>query len=137
MSIRSAEETDEAAVVALWHACKLVVSYSDPSSDFQEAISGLCSDVLLNENERGQVDGTVMVGYDGHRGWLYYVAAAPAAQGTGIGRKLVQAAEQWLRDRRVSKAQLLVRETNTKAVPFYEHLGFVLTPRVVMAKWLK
>jgi GNAT superfamily N-acetyltransferase len=104
MSIRVAGEIDAAAVVALWRSCELVVSHNDPSSDFREAVSGPCSDVLLNENELGQLDGTVMVGYDGHRGWLYYVAAAPHAQGKGIGRKMVEAAEQWLRDRGQSTA---------------------------------
>jgi ribosomal protein S18 acetylase RimI-like enzyme len=49
---------------------------------------------------------------------------------------MVQAAEEWLRQRGVVKAQLMVRETNTKVVSFYEHLGFELTPRVVMGKWL-
>jgi ribosomal protein S18 acetylase RimI-like enzyme len=78
-----------------------------------------------------------MVGHDGHRGWLYYVATAPQARGAGLGRTLVQAAEQWLQQRGVVKAQLLVREMNTKVVAFYEHLGFEITPRVVMGKWLK
>jgi ribosomal protein S18 acetylase RimI-like enzyme len=137
MGVRVAEKTDEGAVVTLWRSCELIVSYNDPSLDFQAAISGPCSDVLVNENELGQVDGTVMVGYDGHRGWLYYVAAAPTAQGTGIGRKMVEAAERWLRDRGVVKAQLLVRESNTKVVRFYEHLGYEAAPRVVMGKWLK
>jgi ribosomal protein S18 acetylase RimI-like enzyme len=137
MSIRVAGEIDAAAVVALWRSCELVVSHNDPSSDFREAVSGPCSDVLLNENELGQLDGTVMVGYDGHRGWLYYVAAAPHAQGKGIGRKMVEAAEQWLRDRGVAKAQLLVRETNAGVVRFYEHLGFEAAPRIVMGKWLR
>jgi ribosomal protein S18 acetylase RimI-like enzyme len=78
----------------------------------------------------------VMVGHDGHRGWLYYVAASPASRGEGVGRIVVQAAENWLRQRGVVKVQLLVRETNTKVVSFYEHLGFEVAPRVVMSRWL-
>ena len=105
---------------------------NDPSEDFQFAISGTCSDVLVNEDESGRMDGSVMVGHDGHRGWLYYLAVAPHARGTGLGRKMVLAGEQWLRKRGVVKAQLLVRETITKAVSFYEHLGFEIAPRVVM-----
>jgi ribosomal protein S18 acetylase RimI-like enzyme len=77
-----------------------------------------------------------MVGHDGHRGWLYYVAARPASRSTGVGRQVVQAAEDWLRRRGVWKAQLLVRDTNTKVVGFYEHLGFEVSPRVVMSKVL-
>ena len=137
MSIRSATQVDEEAVVSLWLACDLVASYNDPSHDFNFAISGTCSDVLLSEDGTGRINGSVMVGHDGHRGWLYYVAVAPQQRGTGLGRDLVLAAEQWLRHRGIVKAQLLVRETNTSVVSFYEHLGFEITPRVVMSKWLK
>jgi ribosomal protein S18 acetylase RimI-like enzyme len=78
-----------------------------------------------------------MVGHDGHRGWLYYVAADPTARGAGLGRTMVEAAEGWLRQRNAAKAQLLVLETNTKVIAFYEHLGFEVTPRVLMSKFLK
>jgi ribosomal protein S18 acetylase RimI-like enzyme len=137
MSIRSAAPADEEAVVKLWHACELVATYNDPAHDFNFAISGNCSDVLVSEDETGRINGSVMVGHDGHRGWLYYVAVAPQLRGTGVGRDLVLAGEQWLRHRAIMKAQLLVRETNTGVVSFYEHLGFEIAPRVVMSKWLK
>ena len=137
MSVRVAVEGDEHAVIALWRSCDLIVSYNDPSSDFRVAISHPCSCVLVNEDESGEVDGTAMVGFDGHRGWLYYVAAATHVQGTGLGRKMVEAGEQWLRDREVAKVQLLVRETNTKVLGFYKHLGFETAPRIVMGKWLE
>ena len=78
-----------------------------------------------------------MVGHDGHRGWLYYVAARPTSRNKGVGRRMVQAAENWLRQRGIVKVQLLVRETNTKVVSFYEHLGFEVAPRVVMSRWLE
>lgn len=137
MQVRRACLEDEAAVIGLWRACELVVDYNDPGEDFRFAMGGLCSAVLLCEDEIGAVTGTVMVGHDGHRGWIYYLAADPDKQGTGIGRRLVEAAEQWLRDRGVRKVQLMIRETNTKVVQFYERLGFETTPRVVMAKWLR
>jgi ribosomal protein S18 acetylase RimI-like enzyme len=136
LSLRSAVAEDEQAVVALWRACDLVASYNDPVADFRFAKSSPCSDVLVGVDDAGDVVGSVMVGHDGHRGWLYYVAASPALRGTGVGRRIVQAAEDWLRERGVLKAQLLVRETNTKVVSFYERLGFEVAPRVVMAKWL-
>jgi ribosomal protein S18 acetylase RimI-like enzyme len=137
LNIRPALPADEAAVVALWRACELVASYNDPVADFRFAKAGACSDVLVGEDAAGRIGGSVMVGHDGHRGWLYYVSADPQSRGSGIGRQMVQAAEAWLRQRGVVKAQLLVRETNTKVVAFYEHLGFEVTPRVVMAKWLR
>ena len=137
MRIRVAENGDEAAVAALWRSCGLIVSYNDPVLDFRNAISSPCSDVLLAEDDKNEVVGSVMVGYDGHRGWLYYVAAAPSVQGMGVGRNMVEAAEQWLRDRGVSKVQLLIRETNKKVVRFYEHMGFEPAALIVMGKWLK
>ncbi len=78
-----------------------------------------------------------MVGHDGHRGWLYYVATHPAARGRGLGRRMVEAGEKWLRDHNVVKVQLLVRETNTAVVGFYDRLGYEVAPRVLMTKWLK
>lgn len=137
LKIRNAKPEDEEAVVALWHACGLVASYNDPAADFCFALNGACSDILVGEDKTSRIVGSVMVGHDGHRGWLYYVASDPGSRGSGVGRQMVQAAEDWLRARGVVKVQLLVRETNTKVVSFYEHLGFETAPRVVMSKWLK
>jgi ribosomal protein S18 acetylase RimI-like enzyme len=136
LTIRPTTADDEQAVIALWRVCDLVASYNDPAVDFAFARAGACSDVLVGEDETGQIKGSVMVGHDGHRGWLYYVASDPDSRGAGFGRQMVTAAEDWLRGRGVVKAQLLVRETNTKVVSFYEHLGFEVAPRVVMGKWL-
>lgn len=136
LTIRSATSADEAAVAELWRACGLVTSYNDPATDFRFAKAGACSDVLVGVDEGARVVGSVMVGHDGHRGWLYYVASSPDARGSGIGRRMVAAGEDWLRERGVVKAQLLVRMTNTKVVSFYEHIGYEETPRVLMAKWL-
>jgi ribosomal protein S18 acetylase RimI-like enzyme len=136
LTIRPAVPEDEARVVELWRASDLVVSYNDPAGDFRFARGGACSDVLVGEDETSRISGSVMVGHDGHRGWLYYVASAPHARDSGIGRQMVQAAEDWLRQRGVLKAQLMVRETNTQVVSFYERLGYEVAPRVVMSKWL-
>ena len=121
--------------MSLWRAAGLVVAYNDPAKDFQRAVAKEGSEILIVEDEEGLCGG-VMVGHDGHRGWLYYLATAPRARGRGIGRVLVRAAENWLRARGIVKLQLMVRETNTAVVSFYEHLGLEVTPRVVMAKWL-
>jgi ribosomal protein S18 acetylase RimI-like enzyme len=136
LTVRHALPGDEPSVVELWRSCDLVASYNDPAADFRFARAGACSDVLVGEDDSGRICGSVMVGHDGHRGWLYYVAAAPYTRGNGVGRQMVRAAEDWLQQRGVVKAQLLVRETNTQVVPFYEHLGFEVTPRVIMTKWL-
>jgi ribosomal protein S18 acetylase RimI-like enzyme len=136
LTVRSARPEDEARVAELWGACDLVASYNDPGVEFRFAMAGACSDVLVGEDLTGCIRGSVMVGHDGHRGWLYYVAADPSVRGAGHGRHMVEAAEAWLQERGVGKVQLLVRETNTKVVAFYEHLGFEIAPRTVMAKWL-
>ncbi|MGI4952755.1 MAG: GNAT family acetyltransferase [Janthinobacterium lividum] len=136
LTIRSAAPTDEDAVTGLWRRCDLVAPYNDPAADFRFALAGATSDVLVATTEGGGIIGSAMVGHDGHRGWVYYVASSSLARGQGIGREMIHAAEAWLRERGVVKLQLLVRETNTQVVSFYEHLGFEVSPRTVMAKWL-
>jgi ribosomal protein S18 acetylase RimI-like enzyme len=136
LTVRCAAVEDEDEIVALWRACDLVVPYNDPVADFRFALAGACSDVLVAVDEAGGILGSVMLGHDGHRGWIYYLASAPAWRGKGIGKSMVQAAEDWLVQRGVAKLQLMVRDTNTQVVGFYENLGFEVAPRVVMSKWL-
>ena len=136
ITIREAVLEDEANVIALWRSCNLVASYNDPSADFRFATSGANSTVLVAQDHAQQIAGSVMAGHDGHRGWLYYVACAPDQQGNGIGGKLVEAGEGWLRAHNVPKVQLMIRETNAAVMPFYESLGYENTPRIVMSKWL-
>ena len=139
LTIRPACGDDEAKVVALWKACGLVVPHNDPVADFRFALGKPNSDVLIAVANDGANDGlivgSVMVGHDGHRGWLYYVSADP--RGQGVGRAVIEAAEAWLAARGVPKAMLMIRDTNTGVRGFYETLGFETAPRVVMQKWLK
>ena len=137
ITMRDATLDDEARVVALWRTCGLVAPYNDPVADFRFAVGGASSAVLVAQDAEGPLVGTVMVGHDGHRGWLYYVAAEPERRGRGIGRAVVDAGERWLRERGVAKVQLMVRETNTAVVSFYDRLGYEDMPRVLMSKWLK
>jgi ribosomal protein S18 acetylase RimI-like enzyme len=136
MEIRSAREMDETEVVALWHACGLVVPYNDPAADFRMARGKANSDVLVG-TDAGTIVAAVMVGHDGHRGWVYYLAVAPARRDDGLGRALVRAAEAWLTARGIAKLQLMVRKTNAPVLKFYERLGFEPSDVVVMQRWLK
>ncbi|WP_084507616.1 GNAT family acetyltransferase [Geminicoccus roseus] len=136
LTVRPATAADEPHVIALWRACGLVTSYNDPSGDFRFARAKAGSDVLVGLGADRMVVGSVMVGHDGHRGWIYYLAANPGHRGQGVGRSMVEAAEHWLKGRGVPKVMLLVRETNMQVVGFYRHLGFEEVPRVVMQKWL-
>ena len=136
MIVRDALSADEGAVVALWRACGLVTAQNDPGGDFRFAMAQPNSTILVAEADR-RIVGSVMVGHDGHRGWLYYVAAAPDARHAGVGRAIVAAGEQWLRARGVPKVQLMIRDTNAAVAPFYERLGYEETPRIIMSKWLR
>lgn len=133
VQVRPARADECECVVALWTACGLVIPANDPRADFRLAQDGCSSDVLV-----GTVDGvivaSVMVGSDGHRGWLYYVATRPQHRGRGLGRAMVAAAEDWLAARGIAKVQLLVRETNAAVTAFYERLGYATAPRIVMGK---
>jgi ribosomal protein S18 acetylase RimI-like enzyme len=136
LTLRAARAEDEAAVIALWRACGLVVSWNDPFADFRRALGRGNSDILIAADSAGMIAGAVMVGHDGHRGWIYYLAVDPDRRRQGIGRKLVEAAQTWLRDRDIPKLQLMIRESNTDVLRFYERIGFENTPRVIMQKWL-
>ena len=136
LSIRCASADDEEDIVALWRACGLQTSYNDLAQDFRVARAKPNSDILVGVSTEKRIVGSVMAGHDGHRGWLYYVATAPDCQLQGIGRQMVAAGEQWLRERRGVKVMLLVRDTNKQVVDFYRHIGFEAVPRIVMQKWL-
>lgn len=137
LTIRSATAADEAAVIDLWTRSGLVVSHNDPGTDFRFARGGPSSDVLVAVDADRRILGSVMVGHDGHRGWLYYVAVDPASRRRGLGRSLVAAAEHWLRARGIAKVQLMVRETNHEVAAFYARIGYDPMPRINMQKWLK
>jgi ribosomal protein S18 acetylase RimI-like enzyme len=118
----AAEAGDAEALIALWEACGLTRPWNDPAADFARAISGPTSTILLLR-EAGAISASVMVGDDGHRGWVYYLAVAPQCRRRGLGRAMMAAAEAWLRARGVAKIQLMVREDNEEALAFYAALG--------------
>lgn len=121
--------------VAPWEATGLTRPWNDPYADAQRALDTPTSTVLA-VIEEDKVVSTAMVGHDGHRGWLYYVAVDPLKQGTGLGSTMVQAATSWLVDRGVPKVQLMVRNENAAVLNFYERLGFVDQNVVVLGKRL-
>jgi ribosomal protein S18 acetylase RimI-like enzyme len=92
--------------------------------------------VILVAETEGVAVGTVMTGYDGHRGWMYYLATDPAQRRRGIARRLVAEAESWLAARGCPKAQLMVRHGNESALRFYESLGYEEQAVRVLGRWL-
>ncbi|SMH59525.1 GNAT family acetyltransferase [Azospirillum agricola] len=135
LAIRVCDPSDRDAVVALWTACGLVVPWNDPAADIALALSRPNSTILLGTLDGGIV-ASAMVGHDGHRGWIYYVAVDPAHQKRGYGHRMVEAAERWLAEAGMPKVQLLVRETNQRVLAFYERLGYATSPVTMMQKWL-
>lgn len=133
--IARATPADETAVVALWAACGLIRPWNPPEQDFRRAIGGQTSAILLLR-AGDTIAGSVMVGDDGHRGWVYYLAVAPDHRRCGHGRTLMRAAENWLRVRGVSKLQLMVRDGNEDALAFYAALGFAPQPVAVLGRFL-
>lgn len=122
MRVEAASAADAPAVVALWQECGLTRPWNDPRADFARALDGATSTILLARNGE-RLLGSVMVGFDGHRGWVYYLATAAEARRQGVGRALMHAAEAWLRERGAPKIQLMVRDDNRDALGFYEAIG--------------
>lgn len=135
MVIQALSPAHADAAVALWEACGLTRPWNDPHADFARAITGPASAVLgLFDGDR--LAGTVMVGGDGHRGWVYYLAADPDRRRAGIGRALMDAAEAWLVERDLPKIQFMVRDTNTDVLAFYDRLGYERQDVVVLGRRL-
>ena len=122
MNIREATAPDRGEVIALWEACGLTRPWNDPIADFDRATGWAGSTILIAELEDATV-ATAMVGYDGHRGWVYYLAVDPARQHAGLGRAMMAAAKDWLAAKGAPKVQLMVRADNERALAFYESLG--------------
>ena len=136
MRIRPFRPEDEAGVVALWGAAKLLTNpLNDPARDIRFCRDSRHGEVLVGEDD-GRVVAAVMVGHDGHRGWIWYLAVRPELQGSGLGRAMTKAAETWLAARGVPKVELLVRDSNTRVTGVYQRLGYVQEPRALLAKRL-
>jgi len=135
-NIRAYAESDFAAVVALWDATGISIHYNDPAKDIPRMLATHnCQLYVGLEDER--LIGSIMVGHEGHRGWLYKLAVAPDQRGKGYGEELVRQAERWLVARGMPKCNLMIRDTNLKVRQFYQRLGYETAPRTVMERWLK
>ena len=135
LSIAPMDDADVAGVIALWQACDLTRPWNDPAADIALARRGPNSAILIGRDGDALI-ATALVGHDGHRGWVYYVAVDPARREKGFGRAIMSAAEDWLRARGIEKLQLMVRGDNSKVRDFYDSLGYLEQERVLFAKWL-
>ena len=135
LAIAEIADADVADVIALWQACGLTRPWNDPAADIALARRGSNSTILIGRDGDAIV-ATVMVGHDGHRGWVYYVATDPDRRAKGFGRAIMNAAEDWLRAAGIAKLQLLVRRENARAGAFYQSIGYAEAQTIVFAKWL-
>ncbi len=136
MQIRPFQPPDTEAVIELWRACDLLRPWNDPYQDIRRKLDEQPELFLVGERE-GKIVAVLMVGYDGHRGWLNYLGVAPEHRRNGYGRKLVEAAEVLLRDRGCPKINLQIRTSNLEVIEFYRRLGYVQDEVVSFGKRLE
>ncbi|MBW4040929.1 MAG: GNAT family acetyltransferase [Acidobacteria bacterium] len=121
--VRPFADGDEDAVVALWHAAGLTRPWNDPHRDIARK-KLVQRELFLVAEEDGGVVGTAMAGYDGHRGWVYYLAVTPDRQGRGLGRTLLMEAETQLLALGCPKVNVQIRSGNEAVARFYERAGY-------------
>lgn len=136
ISIRPLRSADEAGVVALWRTCGLTRPQNDPHKDIARKLR-VNPEWFLVAVRGDELVGTVMAGYEGHRGWINYLGVVPALQRGGLGRRLMDEAEARLRAAGCPKINLQVRPDNRAAIAFYERLGFAVEGAISLGKRLE
>lgn len=135
IEVRPIAPGEEEAVVALWQASGLTRPWNDPRRDLEFARGKPGSDVLVGI-AGGRLVAAVMVGHDGHRGTVYYLAADPGQRREGLGRAMLVAAEAWLLARGVWKINLCVRRGNEPVLGFYAAMGYEPQDVVMLGRWI-
>ncbi len=133
--IRSYQSQDEAAVIELWLQCNLVVPQNNPERDIKRKLQASPEWFLVGSFD-GKIVATCMAGYEGHRGWINYLAVSPQHRRKGIGRRIMEDAEKRLKSAGCPKINLQVRETNREVILFYARIGYTKDPVVSMGKRL-
>ena len=135
LCVRPYRLSDQAAVIAIWDACGLVRPWNDPKKDIARKLA-IQPEMFLVGVAGERVVATVMAGYDGHRGWAYYLGVAPGDQGLSYGRTLMLETERLLLAKGCPKISLQVRTSNARVVEFYKKLGYVVDETVSLGKRL-
>ena len=136
MEIRPFQPSDEASVVRLWTDCGLAVPWNDPHRDIRRKLD-VQPELFLVGLSGGRIIATVMAGYDGHRGWINYLAVHPDHRHTGIGRRMMDEAENRLREAGCPKINVQVRRTNADVTEFYRKIGYEEDDVVSLGKRLE
>jgi ribosomal protein S18 acetylase RimI-like enzyme len=135
VEIRPFEESDRAGLIELWHRCDLTRPWNDPDRDVDRKLAR-DGELLLVGVVDGSIVATVMAGYDGHRGWVNYLAVDPDHRGSGHGAAVMRAAEARLLALGCPKVNLQIRTSNADAVAFYESIGYSMDDVVSMGRRL-
>lgn len=135
MDIRPFRPADEDGVVALWQACGLTRPWNDPRKDIARKQTQQ-PELFLVGTEDGALVATAMVGYDGHRGWVNYLAVAPGRRRQALGRRLMDHAERLLLELGCPKLNVQVRSSNREVLDFYRRLGYAQDEAVSLGKRL-
>ena len=134
--IRPFQEGDEESLVSLWNICKLTVPWNNPYKDIARKLK-VQAELFLVGYLEDKLIASVMGGYDGHRGWINYLAVHPEFQGRGYGNQLMDNVETRLRKLGCPKINLQIRDVNDKVSSYYQKLGFVEEKRISMSKRLE
>jgi ribosomal protein S18 acetylase RimI-like enzyme len=135
LTVTSIDDADIPEVIRLWKRAGLVREWNDPTGDIELARRERNSTILVGRHD-GALVASLLVGHDGHRGWVYYVSVDPDHRLKDYGRQIMTAAEDWLRARGIMKLQLMVRGDNARVHAFYQSIGYYDQKRVTFAKWL-
>lgn len=135
LTLRHATPADRDALITLWTRCGLIRPWNDPASDIALALNHSSASILIGESE-DTLAASAMLGFDGHRGWVYYVSVDPEFRGRGFSRLIMTAAEDWLRAAGCPKLEVIIRAENIGVQLVYERLGYTREPRALMTKWL-
>ena len=135
LHIRPYQDGDEKDVIQLWHNCNLVVPWNDPKSDIEQKLK-VNPDLFLVGLIEGKLIATVMGGYEGHRGWINYLAVSPQIRRKGVGRKMVEEVEVKLCKLGCPKINVQIRSSNQDVIEFYGKTGFSVDDVVSMGKRL-
>ena len=132
-NIRIYRERDREQVLALWQECDLIHPKNDPRKDLDRK-KGFGEELFLVIEDREKIIGTVMGGYDGHRGIINYLGVHPSFRGQGLGKMLLQAVEQKLKDFGCPQVNLLVWSNNSEVLDFYEKSQYSKANDIVLLR---
>ena len=135
LRIRTYQESDKKQLIQLWKDCGLVMQWNNPELDIERKLNQNSDEILVGLID-AKIVATAIVGYDGHRGWVYYLGVNPKYQKLSFGNQLMREAEMYLLGIGCPKINIMVRESNTEVINFYNAIGYKKDAVITMGKRL-